>query len=96
VSQQECRHYQDPDCKLLLEPGSTEGGVSCNRYLENVPTIVPLLEREFRSAAAKLHETQVQLGCHVNRCFEMQSAIKSSQRCQFPPVIQHAHIRLFI
>lgn len=63
MSHQKCRHHQDPDCKLLLEPGSTESGVSCNRYLENVPTIVPLLEREFRSAAAKLHETQARWLC---------------------------------
>ena len=35
-----------------------------HRYLENVPTIVPLLEREFRSAAAKLNETQVRSDCH--------------------------------
>lgn len=31
------------------------------RYLENVPTIVPVLEREFRSAARKLEDTQAEL-----------------------------------
>ena len=31
------------------------------RYLENVPTIVPVLEREFRSASQKLEETQGEL-----------------------------------
>ena len=39
-------------------------GHRMHRYLENVPTIVPLLEREFRSAAAKLSETQVHSDCH--------------------------------
>ena len=31
------------------------------RYLENVPTIVPVLEREFRSASQKLEQTQTEL-----------------------------------
>ena len=31
------------------------------RYLENVPTIVPVLEREFRSASQKLEDTQGEL-----------------------------------
>ncbi len=31
------------------------------RYLENVPAIVPLLEREYRSASAKLEATQEEL-----------------------------------
>lgn len=31
------------------------------RYLENVPTIVPVLEREFRSASQRLEETQGEL-----------------------------------
>ena len=32
------------------------------RYLENVPTIVPVLEREHRAASIKLRETDVELG----------------------------------
>jgi hypothetical protein len=32
------------------------------RYLENVPTIVPVLEQEHRSASAKLAETMAELG----------------------------------
>ena len=31
------------------------------RYLENVPTIVPVLEREYRNASRRLEETQVEL-----------------------------------
>ena len=31
------------------------------RYLENVPTIVPVLEREYRNASGKLEETQIEL-----------------------------------
>ena len=31
------------------------------RYLENVPAIVPLLEKEYRNASRKLEETQVEL-----------------------------------
>ena len=31
------------------------------RYLENVPTIVPVLEKEYRNAARRLEETQVEL-----------------------------------
>ena len=37
-------------------------GAACmRRYLENVPAIVPLLEREYRFAAAKLTSTQAGL-----------------------------------
>ncbi len=31
------------------------------RYLENVPAIVPLLEKEYRNAAARLESTQEEL-----------------------------------
>lgn len=31
------------------------------RYLENVPTIVPLLEKEYRNASRRLEETQEEL-----------------------------------
>ena len=31
------------------------------RYLENVPAIVPLLEKEFRNAAKRLEDTQDEL-----------------------------------
>jgi hypothetical protein len=31
------------------------------RYLENVPTIVPVLEKEYRNASRRLEETQVEL-----------------------------------
>ena len=31
------------------------------RYLENVPAIVPLLEKEYRNAAARLEATQEEL-----------------------------------
>lgn len=31
------------------------------RYLENVPTIVPVLEREYRNASRRLEETQSEL-----------------------------------
>lgn len=31
------------------------------RYLENVPTIVPVLEKEYRNASKRLEETQVEL-----------------------------------
>lgn len=31
------------------------------RYLENVPSIVPLLEKEYRNAAARLEATQDEL-----------------------------------
>ncbi len=31
------------------------------RYLENVPAIVPLLEKEYRNAAARLESTQDEL-----------------------------------
>lgn len=31
------------------------------RYLENVPSIVPLLEREYRNAAARLETTKAEL-----------------------------------
>lgn len=33
----------------------------CCRYLENVPAIVPLLEKEYRNAAARLEATQEEL-----------------------------------
>jgi len=45
------------------------------RYLENVPAIVPLLEREFRSAAAKLEATQV-------RCAVETSPVQLTPFCQ--------------
>lgn len=32
------------------------------RYLDNVPSIVPLLEREYRHAAARLEATRAELG----------------------------------
>lgn len=32
-----------------------------HRYLENVPAIVPLLEKEYRNAAARLEATQEEL-----------------------------------
>ena len=32
-----------------------------SRYLENVPAIVPLLEKEYRNAAARLESTQDEL-----------------------------------
>ena len=32
-----------------------------SRYLENVPAIVPLLEKEFRNAAKRLEDTQDEL-----------------------------------
>ena len=32
-----------------------------HRYLENVPAIVPLLEKEFRNAAKRLEDTQDEL-----------------------------------
>lgn len=32
-----------------------------HRYLENVPTIVPVLEKEYRNASRRLEETQVEL-----------------------------------
>jgi hypothetical protein len=31
------------------------------RYLENVPSIVPLLEKEYRNAAKRLEDTQEEL-----------------------------------
>ena len=31
------------------------------RYLENVPAIVPLLEKEYRNAAKRLEDTQEEL-----------------------------------
>ena len=33
----------------------------CRRYLENVPAIVPLLEKEYRNAAKRLEDTQEEL-----------------------------------
>jgi hypothetical protein len=36
-------------------------GVSC-RYMESVPAIVPLLDREYRGAAVKLNATIMELG----------------------------------
>jgi hypothetical protein len=33
----------------------------CCRYLENVPSIVPLLEKEYRNAAKRLEDTQSEL-----------------------------------
>ena len=36
--------------------------VHCCRYLENVPTIVPVLEKEYRNASRRLEETQSELG----------------------------------
>ena len=33
----------------------------CCRYLENVPAIVPLLEKEYRNAAKRLEDTQEEL-----------------------------------
>ena len=39
------------------------------RYLENVPSIVPLLEREYRSAAKRLEDTQEELNdLHPDKC----------------------------
>lgn len=42
--------------------------MSC-RYLENVPAIVPLLEKEYRNAAARLESTQEELNdLHPDKC----------------------------
>jgi hypothetical protein len=44
------------------EPGSVADGVEkLHRYLENVPAIVPLLEKEYRIAAKRLEDTQEEL-----------------------------------
>jgi hypothetical protein len=53
--------YSDKQCGL-----STSIACYCNtwmhrRYLENVPAIVPLLEKEYRNAAARLESTQEEL-----------------------------------
>ncbi len=44
-------------CTAQEKPGNSS--TYSRRYLENVPAIVPLLEREFRFASAKLTSTQV-------------------------------------
>ena len=39
------------------------------RYLENVPSIVPLLEKEYRIAAKRLEDTQEELNdLHPDKC----------------------------
>ena len=38
-----------------------ESGILPCRYLENVPSIVPLLEKEYRIAAKRLEDTQEEL-----------------------------------
>ena len=39
------------------------------RYLENVPSIVPLLEKEYRNAARRLEDTQEELtDLHPDKC----------------------------
>jgi len=53
--------YSNQQCGL-----STSFACYCNtwihgRYLENVPAIVPLLEKEYRNAAARLESTQEEL-----------------------------------
>ncbi|RMZ55499.1 hypothetical protein APUTEX25_000082 [Auxenochlorella protothecoides] len=49
------------------------------RYLENVPTIVPVLEREYRCAARKLEETQAELNdLHPERLKEKGRVFRES------------------
>ena len=45
-------------CTFLL---SFDTNFVPSRYLENVPAIVPLLEKEYRNAAARLESTQDEL-----------------------------------
>ena len=48
-------HAAHPDSPHQLCPQTP------HRYLENVPTIVPVLEKEYRNASRRLEETQVEL-----------------------------------
>lgn len=45
-----CASVQSPDARNHPD-----------RYLENVPSIVPLLEKEYRNAARRLEDTQSEL-----------------------------------
>ena len=47
----------------------TDVSFPVRRYLENVPSIVPLLEKEYRIAAKRLEDTQEELNdLHPDKC----------------------------
>ena len=58
------------------------------RYLENVPSIVPLLEKEYRNAAARLVATQEELNdLHPDKSVSSGSAAANS----IPGTLSHSH-----
>ena len=53
--------YSDQQCCLNTSVACYFNTRLHRRYLENVPAIVPLLEKEYRNAAARLESTQEEL-----------------------------------
>ena len=74
-------------CLSLFE--SSSAMVGC-RYLENVPAIVPLLEKEYRNAARRLEDTQDELNdLHPDKCLPHPPTTPPKGLMLFPSAPEH-------